>query len=75
MKQRTEGMRRLADALQKAITGDDFDEIARQLLAKAKAGNASAAKLVLETLATPAPLVPPTNNAGDELPDLDPFRL
>jgi hypothetical protein len=66
MKRSTEGMIRLQEALAKAVTAADFDEIARQLLAKAKEGNVSAAKLVLESLATPG-----VDLASDELPDVD----
>jgi hypothetical protein len=69
MKRPSEGVRRLQEALAKAVTPADFDAIARQLLAKAKDGNVSAAKLVLESMATPH-----VDREGDGFPDVDIFN-
>jgi len=69
MKRPSEGVRRLQESLAKAVTTADFDQIARQLLAKAKDGNVSAAKLVLESLATPR-----VDRTGDGFPDVQDFQ-
>ena len=72
-----QGVLRLKEALLAAATAADFEEIARQLLVKAREGNASAVKLFLEIMGTPsAPAAPAAPAVGDEisfpdLPDLD----
>jgi hypothetical protein len=68
----TAGVHHLRDALAKAMTPADFAAIAGAMVEKAKTGNASACKLLLETLATRPPAG--ADDDADKFPDLADFE-
>ena len=65
---KTAGVHHLRDALAKAMTAADFAAIAEAMVEKAKTGNASACKLLLETLAAPGR--DPAADDADKFPDI-----